>query len=62
MNTVNATWDLNISALEGSNSALRSNSHGPLSESRVSRRSEKLKISTQKKRQSTFSVQEKKFL
>jgi len=44
-------WDLNISAQEGSRDsifALRSQFNGPLSESRVSRRSEKLKISTQK--------------
>jgi len=45
-----AMWDLNISALEGARAsifALRSNkSHGPLSESRVSRRSEKLNIPT----------------
>jgi len=49
---INATRDLNISPQEGSRDsifALRSKSHGPPSESRVSRRSEKLKISTPKK-------------
>jgi len=40
---VNATWDVHISALEGSRAsifALGSKSHGPLSESRVLRRLE----------------------
>jgi len=52
-NGINATWGRNISAQEGSRAsifALRSKSHGPLSESRVSRRSEKLKISTPPKK------------
>jgi len=48
---MNATWDVHISALEGSRAsvfALRSKSHCPLSVSRVSRRLEKLKISFSK--------------